>query len=322
MKLLQLRYLVEIAKRRSITGAATALCTSQSGISKQLMLLEQELRITLFARRGRNLSGLTPAGKQVLELAEQVLNHVNAIKQVAERFNHEPGSLAIAATHTQARYVLPYVVDRFLQKYPATVLHIHQGTPVQVAKMLEDGEVDLAIATESLADNAKLIALPCYQWNRCIIVKPQHPLTRQKLLTLDRIAEYPLITYDNGFTGRQKVDEAFAGAGLTPNIVLTAVDSDVIKTYVKLGLGIGIIASMAFSEEQDSDLRGLEGGHLFGRSISQIAVKKDAFLPNTIYRFIELIAPHLTEPVIRRAAACRDVKARKQMLSILPIPNY
>lgn len=322
MKLLQLRYLVETAKQRSISKAAATLCTSQPGISKQIMLLEQELHVSLFIRKGRNLSGLTPAGEQVLELAEQILTKANAIKQIAEQLNNEPGSLSIATTHTQARYVLPYVVDRFLQKYPATVLHIHQGTPVQVAKMLAGGEVDLAIATESLADNTALVALPCYQWNRCVIVKRNHPLAQQEPLTLEQIAHHAIITYDNGFTGRHKVDEAFARAGLTPNIVLTAVDSDVIKTYAGLGLGVGIIASMAFNAEQDKTLQALDAEHLFGRSTSQIAVKKDAYLRSTIYRFIELLAPHLTEQVIQKAIECQDLKTRRQMFSNLPIPMY
>ena len=322
MKLLQLRYLVEIAKHRSITGAAAALCTSQSGISKQIMLLEQELQVSLFVRKGRNLSGLTPAGEQVLALSEQILAKVKAIKQIAEQLNNEPGTLVIATTHTQARYVLPYVVDRFLQKYPATALHIHQGTPIQVARMLEEGEADLAIATESLADNTALVAMPCYQWNRCIIIRHDHPLAPRQPLTLEQIAHYAIITYDSGFTGRHRVDEAFAKAGLTPNIVLTAVDSDVIKTYVRLGLGVGIVASMALSTEQDRDLLALDAGHLFGRSTSQIAVKKDAYLPKTIYRFIELLAPHLTERIIKEAAECQDLKNRKQMLSKLPIPMY
>ncbi|MGR9044989.1 MAG: CysB family HTH-type transcriptional regulator [Gammaproteobacteria bacterium] len=322
MKLLQLRYLVEVGKLKSISKAAAALCTSQPGISKQIMLLEQELQVSLFVRKGRNLSGLTPVGEQVLDLAEQVMAKVKAIKQITQQLNNQPGTLAIATTHTQARYVLPFVVDRFLQKYPTTVLHIHQGTPGQVAKMLEEGEVDLAIATESLADKPALVALPCYQWNRCIIVKRGHPLTQQTTLTLDQIAYYAIITYDSGFTGRHKVDEAFANAGLVPNIVLTAVDSDVIKTYVKLGLGVGIIASMAFSSDQDNDLQALDAEHLFGRSISQIAIKKDAYLPVTTYRFIELLAPHLTQDVIKRATACQDLKSRKQMLSNLPIPLY
>ena len=188
--------------------------------------------------------------------------------------------------------------------------------------MLAEGEVDLAIATESLADNTALVALPCYQWNRCIIVKRGHPLAQQKPLTLEQIARHAIITYDSGFTGRHKVDEAFARAGLTPNIVLTAVDSDVIKTYAGLGLGVGIIASMAFNAEQDKNLLALDAEHLFGRSISQIAVKKDAYLPSTIYRFIELLAPHLTEQIIKQAAACQDLRTRKQMLSDLPIPMY
>ena len=322
MKLQQLRYFVEIAKQQNISKAAEILCTSQSGISKQIMLLEQELKATLFVRKGRKISALTPTGKQVFGLAEQVLGKVKDIKQVAGQLNNEQGSLTIATTHTQARYVLPFVVDRFLKKYPATNLNIHQGTPEQVAKMLEQDEVDIAIATEALADNPGLISLPCYQWNRCIIVKHEHPLAQQQKLSLEKISEYPIITYVSGFTGRHKVDEAFSMKQLNPNIVLTAVDADVIKTYVRLGLGIGIIASMAFNPEQDKDLALFDAEQLFGRSISQIAIKKDAYIRTPIYRFITMFAPHLTEQVVRKALECKDLKSRRHIFADFSIPVY
>lgn len=322
MKLQQLRYLVEIAQLQSISAAAESLCTSQSGISKQIMLLEQELKVTLFVRKGRYLTGLTPAGKEIHHLAEQVLSHIKDIKLVAQQLNNEPGSLTIATTHTQARYVLPYVVERFLKEFPDTGLHIHQGTPEQVSEMLARGDVDVAIATEALVENPSLVAMPCYQWNRCIIVKRDHPLTKISALSLAEIARYPIITYVSGFTGRHKVDEAFSLQGLSPDIVLAAVDADVIKTYVRLGLGIGIIANMALSVEQDKDLVAMDCAQLFGSSVSQIAIKKDTYIRKSIYRFVEMFAPHLTENIVKLAAVSPDAKSRQELFVDFSIPVY
>lgn len=322
MKLQQLRYLVEIDKQRqNITKAANTLCTSQSGISKQIKLLEDELQLSLFNRNGRNLTGMTPDGEQLLILAREVLDKIDDIKQLAAELRQQQGTLTIAATHTQARYVLPFVVDRFLKQYPNIQLHLHQGTPDQVAKLVEQGDADIGIATEALTDCNTLIAMPCYQWNRCLIVKKGHPLVDQEL-TLENLAEYPIITYVLGITGRQKIDDAFASRQLTPNIVLTAVDADVIKTYVRLGLGIGIIANMAFSTEQDPDLVALDAAPLFGLSTSLIAFRKDRYLRSYIYRFIELFAAHLSEPVINKIRETGDTKARKTLLSEFAIPRY
>jgi len=322
MKLQQLRYLVEIDKQQqNISKAAAILCTSQSGISKQIKLLEDELQLSLFHRNGRNLTGMTPDGQQILMLAREVLERADDIKQMAAELRHQQGTLTIAATHTQARYVLPFVVDRFLKQYPNIQLHMHQGTPEQVARLVEQGEADIGIATEALADCKSLIAMPCYQWNRCLIVKKGHPLVNQAV-TLENLVEYPIITYVSGITGRQKIDDAFAERQLTPNIVLTAVDADVIKTYVRLGLGIGIIASMAFSPEQDQDLVPLDAEQLFGLSTSLIAFRKDRYLRSAIYRFIEMFAPHLSEPVINRIRETGDTKARQKQLSDFAIPRY
>lgn len=323
MKLHQLRYAVEIAKHgHNISKAANVLCTSQSGISKQIRMLEDELGITLFVRKGRNLIGLTPAGKEVVKHASMALEKVNDIKQVADQYNSRQGqgTLTIATTHTQARYVLPFVVERFVKAFHSINLNLQQGTPVDVAGLVAGGEADLAIATEALEGREELLTLPCYQWARSIIVPENHPLSRLKKLNLEDIIDFPLITYALGFTGRHQVDEAFAAKSLKPNIVLTAVDADVIKTYVRLGIGIGIIANMAFNERLDNGLLALDASHLFGISTTLIGIKRDKYIRSYIYNFIEMFAPHLTEEVVKEAEECRSVKERKQLFSTFSIP--
>jgi len=323
MKLQQLRYLVEIEKQHlNISTAASILCTSQSGISKQIKCLEDELQLVLFARNGRKLTAMTPAGKQVLALAKDVLSKIRDIEQTAAEFTEKQKSITIATTHTQARYVLPHLVEQFLSLHPDINLNIHQGTPEQVADLLEQGEVDIAIATEVLASRETLVALPCYQWSRSVIMKKNHPLLKQAHLTLKDIVQYPIVTYVQGFTGRYKQDEIFKEHQLQPNIVLAAVDADVIKTYVRLGLGIGIIADMAINSEVDSDLVAVSVRHLFGLSCSQIAIKNNCYIKPYVFPFIELFAPHLTQNIIMQAIACNDLKARQQLLSELIIPMY
>jgi len=323
MKLQQLRYLLEIEKQSlNISKAAVVLCTSQSGVSKQIKLLEEELGIELFERNSRKLTALTKAGERIVILAKSVLNKVDDIKQTAAEFTNEPKSISIATTHTQARYVLPVIVERFLSLNPNINLNLQQGTPEQVATLLENNEVDIAIATEVLASRDALVALPCYQWSRSIIVKKNHPLVAKNKLTMADIVKYPIITYVQGFTGRYKQDEVFKQYKMEPNIVLTAVDADVIKTYVRLGLGIGIIANMAFSPEQDSDLHVLNVEHLFGISTSQIAIKKDRNIKPYVYSFIEMFAPHLTQKLIKQAIECDDLKARQEMFLDITIPSF
>ena len=323
MKLQQLRYLLEIQKQQlNISKAAQVLCTSQSGISKQIMLFEEELGVELFSRNARKLTELTPAGKKVLTLAKEVLGKVDDIKQTAAEFTNKQRFIAIATTHTQARYVLPVIVEKFLSKYPDINLNIQQGTPEQVAALLELGEVDIAIATEVLASRETLVALPCYQWSRSVITKKDHPLAAKKKLTLEEIAKYPIITYVQGFTGRYKQDEVFDQHHLQPNVVLTAVDADVIKTYVRLGLGIGIIADMAFNPQQDNDLNVINVEQLFGISTSQIAIKKDRYIKPYIYPLIEMFAPHLTQELIRQAIECIDLPARQQLFLEVLVPKY
>jgi len=323
MKLQQLRYLQEIEKQQfNISKAAIILCTSQSGISKQIKLLEDELGIELFVRNSRKLTALTAGGREILELAKQVLYKVEDIKQTAAEFTHQQKFIGIATTHTQARYVLPVIVERFLSIYPDVNLNIQQGTPEQVAEFLEQGEADIAIATEVLASREALVALPCYEWSRSVICKKDHPLAKKDELTLDDLVKYPIITYVKGFTGRYRQDEVFNQYKLKPNIVLTAVDADVIKTYVRLGLGVGIIADMAYSPQQDDDLCVINVEHLFGISCSQIAIKKDRYIKPYIYPFIELFAPHLTQVIIRQAIECHNLEARQQMFLDLPVPMY
>ena len=323
MKFQQLRYLVEIEKQGiNISSAASVLCTSQSGISKQISLLENELGVALFERNGRKLTSITPAGKKVLNLAKEVLSKVDDIKLTAEEYTDKQKSITIATTHTQARYVLPVIVERFLSLHQEINLNLQQGTPEQVAELLEQGDVDIAIATEVLAGREALVALPCYQWSRSVIVKTDHALAQKRMLELTDIVEYPVITYVQGFTGRYKQDEIFNKYQLKPNIVLTAVDADVIKTYVRLGLGIGIIADMAFNAEQDSDLIALNVEHLFGISTSQIAVKKNRYIKPYVYPFIEMFAPHLTQSLIREAIACVDIEARQELFATVSIPMY
>lgn len=323
MKLQQLRYLVEIEKQRlNISKAAEVLCTSQSGVSKQIKLLEDELGVDLFERNSRKLTALTAAGESIVILAKDILNKADDIKQTAAEFTHKPKTISIATTHTQARYVLPVVVERFLSLYPNINLNLQQGTPEQIATLLENNEVDIAIATEVLASREGVVALPCYQWSRSIIVKKQHPLTQKAKLTLEDIVKYPIITYVQGFTGRYRQDEVFKQHHLQPNIVLTAVDADVIKTYVRLGLGIGIIANMAFSPIQDKDLSVLRVEHLFGYSTSQIAIKKDKYIKPYVYSFIEMFAPHLTQSLIKQAVECDDIEARKTMFLDVFVPTF
>lgn len=323
MKLQQFRYFVEIQKQHlNISEAASVLCTSQSGISKQIKLLEEELGVDLFVRNGRKLIALTTVGETVLKQAKEVLNKVDDIKKSAEQFTNKPKSIGIATTHTQARYVLPIIVERYLSQYPEINLNIQQGTPEQVAALLERGEVDIAIATECLASRETLVSMPCYQWSRSVITKKGHDLADKKTIVLEDIVQYPIVTYVQGFTARYKQDEVFKQFHLQPNIVLTAVDADVIKTYVRLGLGIGIIADMAFSAEQDTDLFAINVEHLFGISTSQIAVRKDSYIKPYVYPFIEMFAPHLTQSLIRQAITCSNLEQRKQLFADILIPMY
>lgn len=308
MKLQQLRYIWEVAQHDlNVSATAERLYTSQPGISKQIKLLEEELGIPIFARSGKHLTEITAAGKRIIEIAGQILDRTQDIKSIAQEYvDNKVGTLSIATTHTQARYALPSVVREFMAMYPAIKLHMHQGTPVQIAEMASRGAVDMAIATEALELFDNLIMLPCYEWNRAVLVPYGHPLLDCAPLSLQELAKYPIVTYVFGFTGRSQLDRAFEEHHLRPQLALTAVDADVIKTYVRLGLGVGIVARMAYDPSADGDLVALDAGHLFGRSITKIGLRRDMFLRGFIYDFIGLFAPHLTRSLIDEALGLRD----------------
>ncbi len=303
MNLQQLRFLNEIVRQGlKISDAANALYTSQPGVSKQIKLLEEELGIDIFVRNGKRIAAITEPGKAVLEIAQRMLHDAGNLKQVAQEFHlQDSGHLTIATTHTQARYALPPVVKKFMKRYPKVKLGLHQGNPTQIAEQVLSGEADIGIATESLSLYDGLITLPCYEWNHCVITPPNHPLLEEKKLTLAKIAQYPIITYDFAFSGRGKINAAFSKANIEPNIALTAIDADVIKTYVELGLGIGILAKMAFIPERDKHLRMIDAAHLFNSSTTKIALRKNEYLRGYTYDFIELFAPHLTREIVEKA---------------------
>ena len=315
MKLRQLRYIHEVARRGlNVTAAAEALFTSQPGVSKQIRLLEQELGVDIFVRNGKHLSEVTPAGKRILDYTGHLLQEMHNIKNVAEDFKQaDRGDISIATTHTQARYALPPAIGKFRKKYPKVHLHLHQGSPPQIAKLAAEGTADFAIATEAMHLFEDLVMLPCYHWNRCILVRPDNPLAKKKgKVALKDIAEHPIITYTFGFTGRSKLDQAFAAHGLKPDVVLTAVDADVIKTYVRLGLGIGIVANMAYDAKQDADLVALNAEHLFDRSTTHIGFRRGLFLREYMYEFIATFAPHLTRKVVDDIATIADAAERQK----------
>jgi len=303
MNIQQLRYLNEVARcNLNISEAAAALYTSQPGVSKQIRLLEEELGVDIFVRNGKRLVAVTDPGREVLDIARRVLQETENLKHVGREFKKQKkGTLTIATTHTQARYALPEVVRAFTRDYPEVKLGLHQGNPTQIAEQVLSGEADIGIATESLALYEALVTLPCYEWHHCVVTPPVHPLLNEKRLTLKKLAQYPIITYDFAFTGRNKINQAFSEAGIVPNIALTAIDADVIKTYVELGLGVGIVAQMAFIPERDTGLRMIDAGHLITPSTTRIAIRKNQYLRGFGYHFIELFAPHLTRDVVSRA---------------------
>lgn len=300
MKLHQLKYIHEVARQGfSVSAAAEALHTSQPGVSKQIQLLEEELKLQIFQRNGKRLTGITEPGKKILKLAASVIFELDNIKRVGDEFSKDTsGMLTIATTHTQARYKLPGAIQQFMQTYPQVKLNIHQGNPTQVTDWVATGEADVGIATESIGQEERLICLPCYEWNRSVVVPKGHDLEKQPLLTLQDIADHPLITYDFAFTGSTTVSKVFHDAGVTPNVVLTAIDADVIKTYVNLGLGIGLIANMAFDEKRDEGLVCLDCSHLFPQSTTHLGIRKDTFMRGYLYDFIGMLSPKFDRAAI------------------------
>ncbi|HYL22936.1 MAG TPA: HTH-type transcriptional regulator CysB [Burkholderiales bacterium] len=303
MKLQQLRYLTEVVRRGlNVSEAAEALHTSQPGVSKQIRALEDELGIQVFARHGKRLVSVTEPGKAVVSIAERILSEAQNLRRAGEEFaNDQLGTLTIAATHTQARYALPKAVAAFKRRYPRVELLIQQGNPTQICDQVAAGEADLGVATEMIALRPELVSLPVYQWNRCVVVPPRHPLLKSTPLMLEKLAEYPIVTYDFAFAGRSHVQKAFENRGLAPHVVLSAQDSDVIKTYVELGLGVGILAKMAFDPKRDRTLRAIDASHLFESSTTRLGIKRGAYLRRYAYEFIELFAPHLPRTVVERA---------------------
>ena len=304
MKLQQLRYIWEVAHHDlNVSQTAQSLYTSQPGISKQIRLLEDELGVEIFSRSGKHLTRITPAGESILKTAGEIIRKVESIKSVAQEFcDEKKGALAVATTHTQCRYVLPPVIKQFIDKFPDVALHMHQGTPMQISELAADGTADFAIATEALDLFSDLIMMPCYSWNRAVLVPRNHELAQLSQLSLEDLSKYPLVTYTFGFTGRSKLDEAFTAKGLSPRVVFTAADADVIKTYVRMGMGVGIVASMAHDPAADSDLVVLDASHLFEPSITKIGFRRGSFLRGYMFDFIQMFAPHLTRELVEETS--------------------
>lgn len=323
MKLQQLRYIVEVLNNNlNVSATAESLFTSQPGISKQVRMLEDELGIQIFGRSGKHLTHVTSAGQDVINIATQILSKVEGIKAVArEHTQPDEGKLRIATTHTQARYALPDVIQGFVKKYNKVSLQMSQGTPAQISDMAAKGEADFAIATESLHLYNDLVMLPCYHWNRSIIVRPDHPLAKMKQISIEDVAKYSLVTYVFGFTGRSELDAAFNAAGAEPKIAFTATDADVIKTYVRLGVGVGVIASMAVDERIDSDLVAIDASHLFKSSTTKIGFRRGSFLRGYMYDFIERFAPHLTKDIVTRAMLLKNNHEVDELLANVKLPT-
>ncbi|WP_354624466.1 HTH-type transcriptional regulator CysB [Psychromonas sp. MME2] len=322
MKLQQLRYIVEVLNNNlNVSATAENLFTSQPGISKQVCMLEDELGIQIFERSGKHLTQVTPAGSEVIRFASEILGKVESIKAIASQYTKpDQGSLNIATTHTQARYALPEVIQGFIKRYPHVSLHMHQGTPAQISESVVKGKTDFAIATEALHLYSDLIMLPCYHWNRSVIVPKGHPLANVQNITIADIAQYPIVTYVFGFTGRSELDEAFNAAGFSPNVVFTATDADVIKTYVRLGLGVGVVASMAMNKSDD-DFCVIDASHLFAPSTTSIGFRKGTFLRDYMYDFMYRFAPHLTRPLVEKAIQLKYSAEVNKLFEDIELPT-
>lgn len=303
MNLHQFRFVREAVRQNfNLTEAAKALYTSQPGVSKAIIELEDELGVEIFTRHGKRVRSLTEPGRIILASVERILQEVESLKRVGKDYAaQDQGNLTIAATHTQARYSLPAAIAEFKKRFPKVHLSILQGSPTQVAEMVIHDQADLAIATEAISDYKELVSLPCFQWHHAAVVPADHPLLERKPVTLDDLAQYPLITYNDAFAGRKKINHAFALRGLSPDIVLEAIDADVIKTYVELGLGVGIMADIAFNPERDRGLRLIPVGHLFGSNVTRVALKQGAYLRSYVYTLVELLSPTLNRKLIEQA---------------------
>jgi len=307
MNIQQLRYVSEVARRNlNVSEAAAFLHTSQPGVSKQIRALEEELGAEIFVRQGRRFTAVTDAGREIVATIDRILAEVVNLKSVGREFaDHAKGTLAVGVTHTQARYALPPIVTQFKKRFPEVKLKLLQGNPHQLARMVLAGEADLAIATEALDEYPDFVTLPCYQWHHCVVVPVGHALAKVKPLTLEAIAAYPLVTYDPTFAGRTSIDRTFAARDLQPEIALTALDSDVIKSYVSLGLGVGIISSRAFRAGKDEGLKALDCGHLFPAQTTRLAYKRGAYLRGFTVEFIKLMAPHVRAEDLKQIEAAQ-----------------
>ncbi len=308
MNIQQFRFVRETIRRNfNLTEAAKSLYTSQPGVSKSIIELEEELGIQIFERHGKRIKGLTKPGEAVAEVVNRIMSEIDNLKKVSEDFaRHDEGDLVVACTHAQARYILPKVIPTFRKKFPKVRVSLAEGSPPALAQMVLHEQADLAIATETLAQTEGLSALPVYDWDHAIVIRPDHPLAeltspQAKVISLEQIAQYPIITYDHAFSGRRTIDEVFESANVKPDIVLSAIDADIIKTYVDVGLGIGIIAGMAFDPRRDKGLIGIPAGHLFGTHTTRVAVKSNVFLRDYVYTFIEMLSADLTRPVVDKA---------------------
>ena len=303
MNLHQFRFVQEAARRGlNLTEAAKALHTSQPGVSKAIIELEEELGIDIFTRHGKRLKRITEPGQHVLDSIAVIMREVGNLKRIGEQYSaQDTGTLSIATTHTQARYVLPLPVAKLREQYPKVNISLHQGAPDQVARMVIEETAEIGIATESLANYPELVTLPCYEWQHVLVLPAAHALSKKERLTLEDIAFEPLITYHPSFTGRTRIDNAFAQRQLTPRVVLEAIDSDVIKTYVRLGLGIGIVAEMAVAADKDTDLATRPLGQLLGQNVARIALKRGAYLRDFVYHFAGLLSDRLDKNLILKA---------------------
>jgi len=324
MKLQQLRYIWEVANHDlNVSATALSLYTSQPGISKQIRLLEDELGVEIFSRSGKHLTKVTVAGEQILEIAGDVLRQVESIKQLSRDYRSPHfGTLSIATTHTQARYILPNIIKNFISKYPDVSLNMVQGSPSHISEEATGGTVDFAIAYEDLEMFGTLAMMPCYHWNRFILVPKGHPLVDIEKITLEDVVKHSIVTYPFGHEGRSKRSKAFREKDLSPKIVFTATDAEVIKTYVRLGLGVGIVAHMAYDQEEDSDLVAIEASHLFESSVTSIGVRRGTYLRGYMYDFIEAFAPHLTRQVVQDVMMLTTRQSQIAYFSELDVPFY
>jgi LysR family cys regulon transcriptional activator len=324
MKIQQFKYILGVANNDfNVSKTAELFFTSQPGVSKQIGMLEDELKVKIFERHGRMLTGITPAGKIIIDMAQEVIDKVESIKKVAQEYTDDSiGSLTIATTHCQARYFLPDTIVNFTKKYSSVSFHMQQDTPKQICEAVSKGMVDLAITSEGMSSYDNLIVIPCYSWNRVVIVRPDHPLAASTPLTLQKLAQYPIVTYIKGFTGRIQLDNAFETEGLTPDIVSTASDSDTIKAYVRMKLGVGIIASLAYDINDDSDLVALDASHLFEPTVTKITLKRGITIRNYIYEFIKLFSPHLTDSIINQVVNAKSNAEIDDFFSKVELPHY